>query len=1088
MAAGLGLCGAGLLSHSRKPLAPGVSVELANENISTEWGCGCAVLTWRHLTSEKGRWKSTLVACKRPFTGPYQAVSRTHRPFTIAHNAKYELLDELILPFESRHYRTTLVSLSHLTMDSTHAWPGGLPNQGPSFGTQYDLGQSSEDWEDWLKWDPAAEPISPEDSIFHSASSKNDSPLQAPAIPANTALFGKAGGNDTLAPPLIVGEDALDFDAGDLQAPEPFSFGNPDDAAASFDFNAASSFQPVQPEVLRLDTTWPLPQYDAPQSVNLAALSNEYMQQPLSAVSQPVTTPSLHHSPESSQNRTGISETSTPPDPPKKRGGRKRKVEIEEEQQDENSGSQEDGEPPAKKGSHNVIEKRYRNNLNDKIVELRNSVPSLRAMDRANGGKDTEDLGGLTPAHKLNKATVMGKATEYIKHLEKRNNTMADEMATLKARLAAVEEAIGKSSDRQASMSNSPPSSTGRPRQASSSSQASPQTFLNVPQEQLRYGQPVMQQQYMQQQPQPMYARPPGPPVNAQNQPQYAYGRGGGVVNKVMMGAMAGMMVIDGFTGPQGENDPRGLSAGAVTFWKRGLDLQSASTPAAFARQAGLPLLKICFVVGVLFYLLSPLLTFSPRRKQKTRPAIRLPPIPSLASPVEVRRKAWLTAIQTVYVPKHFLLEVAAVRTKMASLSLRRLIGSDLYNAALGITKDEEAARIKAWDIAIDAQLAGGDQEVSYYRLLLTLMASGTLPDSPTRLMQKAVHFRVFFWEVAHAGYGNMVGFKQFTEKVGKFYWESARKLQKELVHAKAQGRPSDEDEVELLPDHLASLVELDCDDVLGDEMIQRAWNMAWDKPSAYGITANFARDSVVEDHAIRSPLDAVAAWYTNMTLDDTLADALSEHPSSLDAEYYLGLAISVAPPASGTQVRALTAKAVLSNQHREANILAALETLPVSSPGSGSAMNLVNHVPVSPDVHAALTLAKLLSLTTPSAPSSARRRAFDVLGCMQLAPYELTLLTAVAAYKLLRTVSAHAPRLPLLARHGVEDLSGALRLWAGTSAGAHAGLDDEERGRMVDVCLAIAKEVGGWDGEKDSGYGSVEASPVRARAEMALS
>jgi hypothetical protein len=67
-----------------------------------------------------------------------------------------------------------------------------------------------------------------------------------------------------------------------------------------------------------------------------------------------------------------------------------------------------------KKSSHNMIEKRYRNNLNDKIAELRDSVPSLRVMSKslAGGGDgdddegdddDAEDLQGLTPAHKLNK-------------------------------------------------------------------------------------------------------------------------------------------------------------------------------------------------------------------------------------------------------------------------------------------------------------------------------------------------------------------------------------------------------------------------------------------------------------------------------------------------------------------------------------------------------------------------------------------------------------------------------------------------------------------------------------------------------------
>jgi hypothetical protein len=60
-----------------------------------------------------------------------------------------------------------------------------------------------------------------------------------------------------------------------------------------------------------------------------------------------------------------------------------------------------------------MIEKRYRTNLNDKIAALRDSVPSLRVMSRGNGANeeddDPEDLEGLTPAHKLNKATVLSK-------------------------------------------------------------------------------------------------------------------------------------------------------------------------------------------------------------------------------------------------------------------------------------------------------------------------------------------------------------------------------------------------------------------------------------------------------------------------------------------------------------------------------------------------------------------------------------------------------------------------------------------------------------------------------------------------------
>jgi len=125
-----------------------------------------------------------------------------------------------------------------------------------------------------------------------------------------------------------------------------------------------------------------------------------------------------------------------------------------------------DSDGPAtgpKKTAHNMIEKRYRNNLNDKIAALRDSVPALRVMvhrlesgqgengSEGDEGEDegygmgvvkaegAEDLGGLAPAHKLNKATILGKATEYIMHLERRNRMLSKENATLTSRVEGFE-------------------------------------------------------------------------------------------------------------------------------------------------------------------------------------------------------------------------------------------------------------------------------------------------------------------------------------------------------------------------------------------------------------------------------------------------------------------------------------------------------------------------------------------------------------------------------------------------------------------------------------------------------------------------
>lgn len=92
-----------------------------------------------------------------------------------------------------------------------------------------------------------------------------------------------------------------------------------------------------------------------------------------------------------------------------KSNNRKRKSSADLDDDDDDDDDL-DSHQPVKKTAHNMIEKRYRTNLNDKIAALRDSVPSLRIMSKSARGEDTtgdrEELHGLTPAHKLNKATV----------------------------------------------------------------------------------------------------------------------------------------------------------------------------------------------------------------------------------------------------------------------------------------------------------------------------------------------------------------------------------------------------------------------------------------------------------------------------------------------------------------------------------------------------------------------------------------------------------------------------------------------------------------------------------------------------------
>lgn len=117
--------------------------------------------------------------------------------------------------------------------------------------------------------------------------------------------------------------------------------------------------------------------------------------------------PKSASSPDSANSEHRAANASSPEqNDPSKGDSRKRKVTSDPEDDDD----VDDDDKPVKKTAHNMIEKRYRTNINDKIAALRDSVPSLRIMCKSARGEDTtedrEELHGLTPAHKLNKATV----------------------------------------------------------------------------------------------------------------------------------------------------------------------------------------------------------------------------------------------------------------------------------------------------------------------------------------------------------------------------------------------------------------------------------------------------------------------------------------------------------------------------------------------------------------------------------------------------------------------------------------------------------------------------------------------------------
>lgn len=123
-----------------------------------------------------------------------------------------------------------------------------------------------------------------------------------------------------------------------------------------------------------------------------------------------------------------------------------------------------------KKVAHNAIERRYRNNINDRIRDLKNVVPALykaKIREKRNpnsksgfededssdeesnnpsntvssGGDEDNDgeiVDGVEVAKKLNKATILHKATEYIHHLKHTNELTRRENQVLQQILAQM--------------------------------------------------------------------------------------------------------------------------------------------------------------------------------------------------------------------------------------------------------------------------------------------------------------------------------------------------------------------------------------------------------------------------------------------------------------------------------------------------------------------------------------------------------------------------------------------------------------------------------------------------------------------------
>jgi hypothetical protein len=628
------------------------------------------------------------------------------------------------------------------------------------------------------------------------------------------------------------------------------------------------------------------------------------------------------------------------------------------------------------------------------------------------------------------------------------------------------------------------PIGTPRPGEAQSAGLIQvPEDMKRILSAQMAVGQPypVPQQQF------------PGNPavirqqqIQQQQMQQNRWRNGAGpYFGKLMVGSLAGLMILEAVRENEVSNEKpegRGLFAPpmqALSFVASHMHVHLMGHFVSSAQV--ISTLKLLVLCGALLWVFAPWL-FVPRehkakKAQQTRASLQAAPSP--ASPIHVRQQAWLTAIQTVWVPQHnFLLEAAALILKTMKLSLRNTIGVQGYQMLTGLTEEQETARVKAWTIALDAQLAGGDMEINKSRLTLTLLASGTLPDTPLRLMLKALHIRVLLWELGRTGL--QLGFVNLiASKLARSRWNEARQLHRMWKHGRKDAAEQSDEE---LPSHLAVLLEQDCDDVLSDMAIQRAHNLAWNLPTTHNVAENTdGMDTVVDDLAVRSPMDAVAAWWSTQTLHKTLAASLAASKDDTDArreiEKNLDLIVKAAPIGSDAQLRALVATAVLVDEKRGANIGAALQA--IGPMNTEELLNKPQSVIIdttgasSPDeqmaLRCAMAIAHLQRIKTVSPPHDGMRLIETIM--VPGSAVKMTLLGCTAAFKLMEELYAHRSAAEAFSI-SLERLAGTLRIWVGGATGDMCGVGPAVRHKMVDRCLAITKSVVGMD--NDTGYGSM--------------
>jgi hypothetical protein len=310
----------------------------------------------------------------------------------------------LLLQFRSatcalHSLRTILTRLQFGSLLSYQTESGQPPNT-------FDIDMS--EWDQWMKWDASADGLPVMDPM---SSGENDN--AATTTKWQNGLMRQP--SDVSFDDVLVDDTPLEFDGPCLSPTEGFPF----ESSSSPD-----SIYVDQPTDERRGSYFGFSTLSLAEQRNLQDIAMPYLMHPAEIMPEQEDAAAL-----------SSSSSSSSPKPKVKAPSKKRKSSA--------ASKPDAGELcQSRKRGHNAIEKKYRTNLNDKIVALRDCIPSpctfLDGQIIKDESKDDEDS-SKDASYKYGKAAVLTRAVEYITHLEETMTVLGVEADILKARVLAFE-------------------------------------------------------------------------------------------------------------------------------------------------------------------------------------------------------------------------------------------------------------------------------------------------------------------------------------------------------------------------------------------------------------------------------------------------------------------------------------------------------------------------------------------------------------------------------------------------------------------------------------------------------------------------